>query len=42
MWKPRLRKDLDKSTQAINDTVWEYSDDSKDGNGIDCRLPRRN
>ena len=42
MWRSRLRKDLGKTTQAINDTVQKYSDESKVGNGSDCRLPRRN
>ena len=38
----RLREGLCKITQAINDTVRKHSDESKDGNGIDCRVPRRN
>ena len=48
MWRSRhlqntckTSKDICKTTQAIKETVQEYSDESKDGNGIDCRLPRK-
>ena len=41
MWWSRLRKYLGETIQAIDDDNRKYSDESKDGNGTDCRLPRR-
>ena len=38
MWRSRLPLDLGRSTQAIDSTVWEYNNESKNGNGIDCRF----
>ena len=37
-----MRKDSGETTQAIDDIIWEHCDESKNGNGIDCRLPWRN
>ena len=37
-----LRKDPGETTQAKDDIVWEHCDETKNGNGIDCRLSWRN
>ena len=42
LWRSGLCENPGKITQAIDDTVWECRDESKDGNGIDRRLPWRN
>ena len=42
LWRSGLRKDPGETTQAIDDFVWDHCDESKNGNGIDCRLPWRN
>ena len=37
-----MRKDHGKTTQAIDDIVWEHCDEGENGNRTDCRLPWRN
>ena len=36
-----VRENPGKTTQTVDNIVWEHCDESKDGNGIDCRLPWR-
>ena len=42
LWKSRLRENPGETTQAVDNIVWEHCDESKNGNGIDCRLSWRN
>ena len=39
---PGLCEDPRETTQAIDDIVWEFRDEDKDGNGTDRGLPWRN
>ena len=42
MWNSGLHENPGETTQAVDNIVWEHCVESKNGNGIDCRLSWRN